>query len=233
MGQQIIPGPPTAFLFEAKDDELDRLTQPELVCLDSNSLQSSHRSEECETNETPARMLVEFDQMQPQFPRDKRGLYFFRTRPEAPFFGSRQYGMALVSPVPIRRKISISMRLDKSPLPDFELDHIESRLTLIFVPNEPAKLANLTSGSSLWLMWRHRSFSLLPSQSDEISLSGIELLELDSAQGRDSAVVRFGYRNSSQLQSAGPVAQASGSGLRFGSWPSLARNRWYKFERAS
>lgn len=78
---------PTAFLFEAKRDELDRLLQPDLLCLDTKLLEASHRSDECEAADVPARRLVEFHLMRPEFPTKKRGLYFFRTRPESPFFG--------------------------------------------------------------------------------------------------------------------------------------------------
>lgn len=73
---------PRAFLFEAKNEELVKLSQPEIL-LASNKL--SRRELQAEL--APLKRQLEFHLLNPEFPLGKRGMYFFRTRPESPFFG--------------------------------------------------------------------------------------------------------------------------------------------------
>lgn len=76
---------PRAFLFEAKPDDLVKLTQPELVLLSATTKRSSNARDD--EDAAPAKHHLEFHLLKPQFPVGKRGLYFFKTRPEQPFFG--------------------------------------------------------------------------------------------------------------------------------------------------
>lgn len=128
------------------------------------------------------------------------------------------------------------MKLDKSPLTDFDLEQIDSSLTVLFVPSELSKF-NLSA--DLWFMWRYKSFTLLSSQPDELSLSGLELLELESTanpsvikysapNGTTNCTQAFSSSNNQNNQQANysHLRRASGS-----DWPALMRNRWYKFER--
>lgn len=72
---------PRAFLFEAKQDELVRLVQPELLLMSSNALRREA------PYSAPLKRHLEFHNLEPDFPIGKRGMYFFRTRSESPFFG--------------------------------------------------------------------------------------------------------------------------------------------------
>lgn len=75
---------PRAFLFEAKQEELVRLTQPEIVLM-SGSLRRDGAATEPAT--PPLKRPLEFHLLNPEFPPNKRGMYFFKTRSESPFFG--------------------------------------------------------------------------------------------------------------------------------------------------
>jgi len=71
---------PRSFLFEAKHDDLVRLIQPEIALMST-----SMRREAADL--APLRRHLEFHLLKPDFPPGKRGMYFFRTRSESPFFG--------------------------------------------------------------------------------------------------------------------------------------------------
>lgn len=73
---------PQAFLFEAKQEDLVKLVQP-----DVKLIRHGHQERAGEWQLAPTRKLIEFHSLNPDFPRDKHGLYYFRTRTEAPFFG--------------------------------------------------------------------------------------------------------------------------------------------------
>jgi len=73
---------PRAFLFEARQEDLVKLTQPEILVTSSNSLRRDSMTELA-----PLKRRLEFHLLNPEFPAGKRGMYFFRTRPESPFFG--------------------------------------------------------------------------------------------------------------------------------------------------
>lgn len=72
---------PRAFLFEAKQEDLVRLVQPELTLMSTNALRREAYSL------APLKRHLEFHSLEPDFPIGKRGMYFFRTRSESPFFG--------------------------------------------------------------------------------------------------------------------------------------------------
>lgn len=72
---------PRAFLFEAKQDELVKLVQPELLLMSSNALRREA------SVSAPLKRHLEFHNLEPDFPVGRRGMYFFRTRSESPFFG--------------------------------------------------------------------------------------------------------------------------------------------------
>lgn len=73
---------PRAFLFEAKHEDLVKLMQPEIV------LMSNKESLRREIQDlAPLKRHLEFHLLNPVFPSGKRGMYFFRTRSESPFFG--------------------------------------------------------------------------------------------------------------------------------------------------
>lgn len=76
---------PSAFLFEAKQDDLVRLIQPEISLMRAD-LGSNE-------DQLPVRRHIEFHLLNPTFPPGKRGTYFFKTRSEAPFFGKSLYGI--------------------------------------------------------------------------------------------------------------------------------------------
>lgn len=73
---------PRAFLFEAKSEELVKLSQPEIL-LTSEKI----TRRELQIDSAPLKRQLEFHLLNPKFPPGKRGMYFFRTRPEPPFFG--------------------------------------------------------------------------------------------------------------------------------------------------
>lgn len=81
---------PLAFLFEAKQDELDKLTQPELSCLreENFEIEWDNRVGGIGVADKPAlRRQVEFHRIKPDGAGGRRGLYIFRTLSEAPYFG--------------------------------------------------------------------------------------------------------------------------------------------------
>lgn len=90
-------GFPHAFLFQAKHEDLVRLVQPEISVISAahEHLLASPAVQETgsasgadhELAELPLRWRVEFHSLKPRFPANRRGLYFFKTRSEAPFFG--------------------------------------------------------------------------------------------------------------------------------------------------
>lgn len=215
---------PRAFLFEAKQDDLDKLTQPEIVLMSGSSMRRASFTEMA-----PLKRRLEFHLLKPDFPAGKRGLYFFKTRSESPFFATKQYALTIKTDAVIRRKIALMAKIDQTLVAEAELDEIPGVLTLPFAPNDP-RVLNISDSSrvpQLSLMWKHRSFNLLLNQQNELHLSGLELSLLDSDDGHQ--VIRY-----STIQSRGLSAVASSASLLksvfSGGDLALARNQWYKFE---
>lgn len=89
-GKSLLAHLPSAFLFEAKPEELARLVQPDIVIMRRNS-SFAERAD----IQAPVKRRIEFHLLNPEYPVGARGMYFFRTRSESPFFGE----YPLLSPV--------------------------------------------------------------------------------------------------------------------------------------
>ena len=226
------PDYPRAFLFEAKQEvDLFRLVQPELTLLKGPSaprgahqhqldspahleLQGQAKPElgEAKQNQAPLRRRIEFHLLRPEFPPNaRRGLYFFRSRPEAPFFGSRQYALTIRAEQVVKRKIALMVKINGTLVGETELDELDGAHSLVFAPNDPKTIdaARLAQGRApdLWLMWRQRSFNLLLGQPNEIHLSSIELSLLDDEANEGEAEGSHDYER--QRAEEGPSGEES------------------------
>lgn len=169
---------PQAFLFQVtKQDELVRLIQPELSLI--NKVESPPLG-------APLRHRIEFHSLRPNFPKNKRGLYFFRTRSEAPFFSSRQFAITIRSEQLVKKKLALMAKINNSLVAEVELDELNGGYSFVFAPQDPnlidARQVARGQVPDLWLMWRQRSFNLLLGQQNELYLSSIELNLIDDFQ---------------------------------------------------
>lgn len=139
----------------------------------------------------------------------------------------RQFGLTIKTQTPSKRRISISLRLgDRFSLADIELDEIPPVITLSFMVDD-VKFSRQMETSSLSLMWRYRTFYLLSNQPNEWLVSGISLIDLESAD-RSKMMIQYSAQNStvSSSDSNRQQQQLTGSGTEL----ALVRNRWYRFD---
>lgn len=211
---------PRAFLFEAKQEDLVRLSQPEILMMSRNSALRREMAHSGDSQQlAPLKRHLEFHEMKPDFPAGKRGLYLFKTRSESPFFASKQYALTLRTDGPIRRKIILMARVEQTLVAEVEADEIPGLYTIAFAPNDPKLFHNLDPNSNLhhthsfnststnnfasksWplapkipqvsLMWRFRSFNLLLNQQNELPLVGLELSLLDADGDQAPVLVKY------------------------------------------
>lgn len=313
---------PRAFLFDARNDELARLVQPEialvtwslrrrdrlvssasLVAHVANAVQhATHRSSQADAQQTsqtdrhttttttssvqqanarqlfarvptlrrepdvqhqhhqaaagvPVSRPIEFHTLKSSFPHGNRGLYYFRTRDDAPYFASKQWVLALRTDANTRRKLTLSVRLDGHAATEAELDEMPG--AIVFVPNDERvsslldaspvgecaaqqQHAHDTSGNAtakwipqLSLMWRNRGFNLQLVQpqrdAQRLYLSDIEmsLLDCDQTSGATNVIRYWPYARTSS-------SSANNVSLEHSNEPAhnavLVRNQWHKFE---
>lgn len=236
---------PQAFLFEAKQEELENLVHPDLSCLSDGEILHDRGSETI-----PLSRQVEFHRFEPlDFPTGRRGLYFFRTRHESPYFGEypristrqsrvsaiwrlasssqsnrilaspacKMMGLTIRSQMPTKRRMTLSLRLGDQISSDIELDSLEAATTLTFVQPTSSAVRGLPR---LALMWRYRAFYLLAAnQPNDLQLSSLTLIDLESVGSGSNLVIKYFAPHSNSTRQVG-----SGTEL------TLVRNRWYKFE---
>jgi len=200
---------PKAFLFGEPKQEADlaRLVNPDLTVMRqlgpsgrlSHSLSGEtplQRDSQAELGAHPGPQLsrrIEFHLMQPEMPtlagrNQQRGLYFFKTRSEAPFFASRQYALTLRLSQQVRRKMVLFVKLNSTLVAELELDELRSGgNSFLFVPADSKLIDHRAIAEGrlrapdLWLMWRQRSFNLLLSHhQNELQMSSIELTLMDN-----------------------------------------------------
>ena len=202
---------PRAFLFSEprSESQLARLAHPELALM--RQLRPLATAESLAVEErlggesgsasapislgAPLTRRIEFHLMQPErAPNQRRALYLFRTRAESPFFGSRQFALTLKLQQQIKRKLTLSIKLNTSLLAELELDELSAGPnSFLLVPNE-ARLVDVQAIGAgrarppdLWLMWRPRSFNLLLAHhQSELQVNSIELTLMDDYRPQPS-----------------------------------------------